>query len=52
MSAYGEYYITILLFPVTIESIKFKTKKKRDPLKLRFLRMWRAEWDEYGHWFY
>ena len=35
MSAYDEYYITLLI-PVTIESIKFKAKKNRDSLKLRF----------------
>ena len=27
-------------------------EKNRDLLKLRFLRMWRAEWVEYGYWFY
>ena len=27
MSAYAEYYILLLRLPVTIQSIKFKTKK-------------------------
>ena len=41
MSAYGEYYILLLRLPVTIESLKFKTKfeaklkeKKPRPVKV------------------